>query len=91
MGGSPGFCSSPMIPTDFLFPGYAPGKLLRKHGREKLVLEIEKRAFDAFLPLLAKPRLELEVWPYRKGPALSLSGGKSFPRISLQKGDRRGM
>jgi hypothetical protein len=58
---------------------------------EKLVLEIEKRAFDAFLPFLAKPRLELGVWPYRKSPVLSLSGGRSFSRTALQKGGRRGM
>jgi len=90
MGGSPGFCPSPMIPTDFLFPGYAPDKLFRKHGREKLVLEIEKRAFTPLLPLLAKPRLELRVWPHRKDPALSLSG-KSFFRPSLQKGTWKGM
>ena len=58
---------------------------------EKLVLEIEKRAFDAFLPFLAKPRLELGVWPHRKSPVLSLSGRKSFSKTSLQKGNWKGM
>jgi hypothetical protein len=58
---------------------------------EKLVLEIEKRAFDAFLPFLEKPRLELGVWPHRKSPVLSLSGRKSFSKTSLQKGNWKGM
>jgi hypothetical protein len=58
---------------------------------EKLVLEIEKRAFDAFLPFLEKPRLELGVWPHRKSPVLSLSGRKSFFKTSLQKGNWKGM
>jgi hypothetical protein len=58
---------------------------------EKLVLEIEKRAFYPLFHLLAKPRLELGVWPHRKSPVLSLSGRKSFSKTSLQKGDRKGM
>lgn len=68
-----------------------PDKFPRKKGMEKLVLEIQKRAFDPFLPLLAKPLLELGVWPHRKSPVLSLSGRIPFPKTSLQKGDWRGM
>jgi len=58
---------------------------------EKLVLKIEKRAFDSFLPLLAKPRVELEVWPHRKNPVLSLSGRKPLSKAFLQNSNWRGM
>jgi hypothetical protein len=58
---------------------------------EKLVLEIEKRAFDPFLPLLGKPRLGLDVWPTRKGPVLFISGRKPFFKTSPQEKGRRGM
>lgn len=58
---------------------------------ERLVLEIEKGAFSSLFPLLAKPRLELGVWPHRKSPVLSLSGRKSFSKTSLQKGNWKGM
>jgi hypothetical protein len=50
-----------MKPTDSRVLGHDPGTFPRKKGMEKLVLKIEKRAFDSFLPLLAKPRVELEV------------------------------
>jgi hypothetical protein len=88
---SPEFCHSPMIPTDSLRLGHALGKFSREKRMERLILEIEKRAFDPFLPVLAKPRLEIEVWPYRKGPVLRFSRGKSFPGTSFQKGGQRGM
>lgn len=55
---------------------------------ERLVREIEKGAFSPLFPLLAKPRLELEIWPHRKSPVLSLSGKKSFPKASARKGMR---
>jgi hypothetical protein len=58
---------------------------------ERLVLEIEKGAFPPLFPLLAKPRLELGVWPHRKSPVLSLSGRKSFSKTSLQKGNWKRM
>jgi len=58
---------------------------------ERLVLKIEKRAFSPLFPLLAKPRLELGVWPHRKSTVLFPAGRKSFPRISLQKGNWKGM
>ena len=80
-----------MIRTGPLLFGHAPDEFSREHGGEKLVLEIEKRAFYPLLPLLAKPRLELSVWPHRKDPLLSFCGKKSFSQTSLQKGNRKGM
>jgi hypothetical protein len=74
-----------------MLPGYAPRRCFRNHGREKLVLEIEKRAFAPFIPLLGKPRLELDVWPNRKGPVLFTSGRKPFFQTSPQERDGRGM
>jgi hypothetical protein len=58
---------------------------------ERLVLEIEKGAFSPLFPLLAKPRLELGIWPHKKSPVLSLSGEKSFSKTSARKGNWRGM
>jgi hypothetical protein len=69
-------------PSQFMLSGYAPRKLFRNRGRGNLVLEIEKRAFAPLLPMLAKPRLELGVWPNRKAPFLL--AGKSFPKLPLQ-------
>jgi len=80
-----------MIRIGSLLFGHAPSGFSREHGGEKLVLEIEKRAFYPFLPLLAKPRLELSVWPHRKDPLLSLCGRKSFSQTSLQKGNWKGV
>ena len=58
---------------------------------EKLVLEIKKGAFFPLFPLLAKPRLELGVWPHGKSPVLSFSGKKPFSKTFHPRGDRNRM
>jgi hypothetical protein len=60
-------------------------------GMEKIALEIEKRAFDPFLPLLGKPRLELDAWPHRNRPIIFISGRKPSSKTSPYEEKRRGM
>jgi len=58
---------------------------------ERIVLKIEKGAFSPLFPFLARPRLELGIWPPRKSPVFSIPGRKSLFKISAQKANWNGM
>jgi hypothetical protein len=72
-------------------PGALAARIRKQARMERLVLKIEKGAFSPLFPLLAKPRLELGIWPHSKRPILSLSGRKPFSKTSSRKGNRKGM